>query len=73
MRRFGFVLFLVGLIFLLFSLGQWYITNLMAENRLLPGAEEALPSFLLLAAAGLVIAVVGLCLRLFGKDGRKSQ
>lgn len=63
MRRFGFVLFVVGLAFVIASLGQWYITSLMVENRMLPGVESALPWYWLPAAGGLLIMAIGLLLR----------
>jgi len=64
MRRFGFVLFAVGLFFVILALGQWYLTGLMFESRMLPGVEAAQPWYLLPAAAGLLIMGIGLCLRL---------
>ena len=61
--RFGFILFVVGLFFLILSLGLWQITSLMAENRLLPGVEAALPWHLCAAGAGLASMVLGLFVR----------
>ena len=67
MRRLGFILFIVGLCFLIFSLVHWYINRVMAENRMLQGLDSAVPWFLLPAAAGFLIMVIGLCLQLLSR------
>lgn len=71
MRRLGFVLFIVGLFFVIFSAGQFYVTSIIAENRMIPGVETALPWYLLPAGVGLLTMVLGLCLRLLGPPPRQ--
>ena len=71
MRRLGFMLFVVGLVFLILSGVQRYLIDVMAEAKMIPGVEEAAPWFNVAIGASALVMVVGLGLRLTSRAPAK--
>jgi TRAP-type C4-dicarboxylate transport system permease small subunit len=65
MRTLGLILFVVGVVFLIYTGALFYMTT--HWSKVIPGAEAALPQYKYAIAASIVVMVVGLCLRFLTK------